>query len=324
VEDVTEGETENIVGYREYAGAIGLERPFLGNDALNVGVFYNLQLNDPFSYNRDAPPAGFRRLLLPYLQSVLTLDLRRDAGGKPTRIDPSSGVWMSLDAELAGYVFGDADDVRLQPEFRAYVPISRRVTLAFRLLFGLLFPRNYGQAFARQEECLASPEGSPERDACEQLLASDLQLLQFRAFFSGGPNSNRGYAFNEVGPHGAVPTLTGVTEGIVPTGGLSLWETSVELRIPISGNFGTTVFVDASDITRSVASFRLTRPHLSTGAGLRYATPIGPLRVDIGYRVPCVQVLGVCPGEALPADEGVPDTLLGLPVAVSVAIGEAF
>lgn len=325
VEDVLVDGEENIVGYREYAGAIGLERPFLGGDVLNVALFENLQLNDPFSYNRDDPPQGFRQLFLPYLQSVITLDLRRDARGKPTRVEPHKGVWMQLDAQLAGYLFGDADDVRLQPEFRAYIPISKRVTLGMRLLFGLLFPRNYGQAFVNlQDECLQAFQTSGTVSADCAALASDLQLLQFRAFFSGGPNSNRGYNFNDVGPHGAVPSLTGVRDEIVPTGGLSLWESSVELRIPISGDFGTTLFVDGSDITRGVSSFRLTRPHLSAGAGLRYATPIGPLRVDVGYRIPCAQVLGVCPGEAMPTDEGEPQLVLGLPIAVSIAIGEAF
>jgi outer membrane protein insertion porin family/translocation and assembly module TamA len=195
----------------------------------------------------------------------------------------------------------------------------------------MLFPSNYGDAFSNQNRCngpVLPPEyGSREEcdKALERDLGSDLQLLQFRAFFSGGANSNRGYGYNEVGPHGMVPSLTGgQSDKLVPTGGLSLWESSLELRFPISGNFGATIFVDASDVTRDEAFFRLTRPHLSTGLGLRYMTPVGPLRVDLGYRIPCAQVFGVCPDEALPGDEGEPGTVLGLPIAVSLAIGEAF
>jgi hypothetical protein len=51
--------------------------------------------------------------------------------------------------------------------------------------------------------------------------------------------------------------------------------------------------------------------------GLRYDTPVGPVRLDIGYRIPGLQA------PASP-DEGTPDTLLGLPVAISFGIGEAF
>ena len=324
-----------IVGYNEYAGSAGLERPFFKSD-LNVGVYANLQLNVPFSYNDTAPPEGFRRLLIPYLQTVVSYDRRRDRRGKPDRIDPHQGFYVATDTQVAGYLFGDADDVRIQPEVRVYLPVARRVTLAFRLMGGLLFPSNYGDAFSNQNRCARSPERPPvlpqqveSRAACEAALQrdleSDLQLLQFRAFFSGGANSNRGYGYNEVGPHGMVTSLTGnQSEGLVPTGGLSLWESSLELRFPISGDLGAAVFLDASDITRSIAFFRLTRPHLSSGLGLRYATPVGPLRVDIGFRLPCTQVFGVCPDEPLPPDEGVPGTVLGLPLAVSIAIGEAF
>ncbi len=328
------GAEPNVVGYQEYAGAAGLERPFLKSD-LNVALYYNGQLNDPFSYNYPDPPPGFRRLLITYLEAIVSYDRRRDARGKPDRIDPHKGVYLGADVQVAGYAVGDADDVRIQPEVRAYVPVTKRITLALRLLGGLLFPSNYGDAFSHQDRCdrvVDRPllvQQVAWRDACEAALQrdleSDLQLLQFRAFFSGGPSSNRGYSYNEVGPHGAVPSLTGgQAEGLVPTGGLSLWESSVELRIPLTGNLGTAVFVDASDVTRDVAGFRLTRPHLSTGFGLRYATPVGPLRVDVGYRIPCLQVLGVCPGEPLPSDEGTPSTVLGLPIAVNIAIGEAF
>ncbi|EYF07139.1 autotransporter assembly complex protein TamA [Chondromyces apiculatus] len=310
-EDVVVEGKEKVVGYYEYSGAVGLERPFLRNDILTAALYYNLQLNQPFAYINGPPPAGFRTLLLPYLQSVVTLDLRRDSDGKLTRIAPHKGFWASVDAELAGYIFGDANDVRLQPEIRGYLPVTKKTTLALRLMVGMLFPTNYGTAFT-------------DPDSTEIQRARDLQVLQFRAFFSGGPNSNRGYPYNQVGPHDNVPSLTGLTNGLVPTGGLSLWEASVELRTPIVGDLGAAFFLDASDVTRTEVTYRLTHPHLSTGLGLRYATPIGPLRVDLGFRIPCVQVAGVCPNEPLPVGEGKPDELLGLPLAFNLGIGEAF
>ena len=55
--------------------------------------------------------------------------------------------------------------------------------------------------------------------------------------------------------------------------------------------------------------------------GLRYGTPIGPLRVDLAYRIPGLQALGE---STLPASEGDPSTIFGLPIGVHLALGEAF
>jgi outer membrane protein insertion porin family/translocation and assembly module TamA len=160
--------------------------------------------------------------------------------------------------------------------------------------------------------------------------------MQFRGFFSGGATSNRGYGYNEVGPHARVPSTTadGGTDAenapLVPIGGKLLWEASLELRIPFGESFGTVFFADAGDVTREHRLFRseAQRLHLSAGFGLRYVTPVGPLRFDVGYRVPCLQVLGVCrerAAEGWPDDEPRPAKLFDvLPVAVNLAIGEAF
>jgi outer membrane protein insertion porin family/translocation and assembly module TamA len=157
----------------------------------------------------------------------------------------------------------------------------------------------------------------------------------FRAFYSGGPNSNRGYPYHTVGPHGSigflVPTgancfadpLPSVCER--PLGGLTLWEASLEARIPfpIDAPLWGVLFVDASDLNKDVGTLRLNVPHLSPGFGLRYMTPVGPIRLDVGWRVPGAQMLGK---RELPEDEGKPGPdLFGLfPGAVHLAIGEAF
>jgi outer membrane protein insertion porin family/translocation and assembly module TamA len=65
-----------------------------------------------------------------------------------------------------------------------------------------------------------------------------------------------------------------------------------------------------------------TRYHLSCGAGARYDTPVGPIRLDIGYRIP-----GLNPNFnqlSVQETEGDPGTILGVPIAVSLGIGESF
>jgi outer membrane protein insertion porin family/translocation and assembly module TamA len=87
------------------------------------------------------------------------------------------------------------------------------------------------------------------------------------------------------------------------------------------GPLGATVFVDASDLTRKKGYIRFDVPHISPGLGLRYATPIGPVRLDVGYRVPYLQKIGA---KELPPDEGNTTTVFGAPIAVSFALGESF
>ena len=105
---------------------------------------------------------------------------------------------------------------------------------------------------------------------------------------------------------------------MLPLGGFTLWETSVELRYPISGPLSAATFCDASDVSSRQLTLTY-NPHLSCGQGLRYATPVGPVRFDIGYRIPGLQVLSN--EDRLESDPG---TILGLPVTVSLGIGEAF
>ncbi|XYH98912.1 autotransporter assembly complex protein TamA [Sorangium sp. So ce1128] len=347
-----------IVGYREYIGSIGLERPFLKSD-LNAALLYNVQLNSPFTYNAVSLPSGFGTIFIPYLQALVSYDRRLNRAGKPDRLTPHHGYYVSLDTQLAGYLkfdtalaealvgkdegtgededlrFRSARDIRLQPEFRAYLPVSRRWTLGFRLTTGwLLYPGDDDGEVLDPDRCNAVAEGA-ERDRCENRLKSDIQLLQFRGFFSGGATSNRGYGFNEIGPHARVRGLSGRRERkgetipLLPTGGRLLWEASLELRIPLGESLGTVVFADAGDVTPGLTLFRSgeQRLHLSAGVGLRYTTPVGPLRFDVGYRIPCMQVLGICSVDDpnWPDDERQPGAILDvLPIAVNLAIGEAF
>lgn len=165
----------------------------------------------------------------------------------------------------------------------------------------------------------------------------DYQLTFFRGFFSGGPNQNRGYPIRGVGRYDIVLFLTPQIEaGKVnaecatgtgasqdrcrsPTGGFTLWEGSVEIRYAIYGPLWVATFCDASDVSPQANDFRFAHLHLSCGAGGRFDTPAGPIRLDVGYRLPGLQVLG-----GLTPDERQPDTLLGIPIAVHIGIGEAY
>ncbi len=310
-------EEEPIVGYHEVRAQAGLERAFF-NHHLYVTLSYNWQANFPFMYQRELPP-GLDQVRVSFPELLTILDFRDD------RIHPKSGFYVSNSLQVAGYVFlGTVSDVRVRPELRLYHSVLRKkITLATRATVGLVFPGNYGGTLGREDLNTQSPG-----------VVEDQHKLLFRAFYSGGANSNRGYSYRGVGPHGPVgflvptgqncgqrPDLPGCTR---PTGGLTLWEASFEVRFPISGPLTMVTFADASDVTIGELDFRFNVPHLSAGPGIRYDTPVGPLRLDIGYRIPGMQKIGA---RELPEKDGRASELFGidgLDVAIHLGFGEAF
>jgi outer membrane protein insertion porin family/translocation and assembly module TamA len=303
---------ENLLGYGEVKGRAGVVRAFF-NEHLYLTPTYNFQMNAPFAYRGED---SLETAYVSYPQLLAILDFRDDP------LNTHSGVLLSGTFQVAGYIFGgSASDVRIQPEARVYTPISKTVTLATRLTTGFLFPGNYG----------ATIQEGASYDPTDPVALRDQQLLLLRAFFSGGPISNRGYPYRGVGPQGILGFLlpnTGAActdvnnrDCLRALGGLSLWEASVELRLPFIGALGTALFLDASDVSRDTATIRLNYPHLSAGVGFRYGTPIGPVRLDLGYRVPYMQKVGE---KNLPETEGIQPTVFGAPMAISFALGEAY
>lgn len=310
-----------VLGYRDLRASAGAERSLW---KLYGSASHNLQVNSPFTYLGDLD-GDLGTVVASYPELFATFDLRND------RVSPHKGFYLSMDAQFAG-VGGDARDIKLQPEARAYLPVSRRVTLAARTTAGFLFPQNYGDTIAENATAGTATMTADTRAAWVR----DIQLMFLRGFFSGGSGSNRGYAPREIGPHGVVPfynpgqTPMAEEESCapdnparssavcdLPLGGFTLWEASLELRFPLTGPLSSAAFADASDVAAYRARFRFDRPHLSVGLGFRYETPVGPVRFDVGYRVPGLQA------PASP-DEGVPGETFGLPIAASFGIGESF
>ncbi len=328
-----------ILGYYELYGSVGFDHRFrfqrIERSSVYLGGFLRTQVSFPFLYNRsqvqtDAHPedplAGYKRVIIPYADIIAYWDFRKDRAGKPTHTEPYRGVYTAFDTQFA---FGDAKDARIQPEVRVYAPLAERVVVALRWSTGFLFPFNYGSSYKDESFGTVAQNGelptgcqvpSPP-DPC----ARDFQLGSFRAFYSGGPSSNRGYGYHDVGPHGSLGfstplTALGITPGLQPTGGFALWELSGELRFLVLDNFSLVTFLDASDVMRTFQQLRFNFPHLSPGLGLRLATPVGPIRLDVGFRPPYLQKLGF---KDLPEDEK-PVQKSAFPGAVSLAIGEAF
>jgi outer membrane protein insertion porin family/translocation and assembly module TamA len=330
-----------VVGYVEPKGTVGLERRF--GPHLLIRLAHNVQGEFPIPYVKDLDP-NLPILFLSYPQLVTTLDYRDDP------IRTHKGFLLSNDFQVA---FGGVQDVRIAPEVRGYIPITRSVTFAARAQLGFLFPLNGNYV-----------DGTSTADTDRET-----EILYFRGFFSGGPSSNRGFPLRGIAPHEFIPFLNPATATNqaalncnqltnpaakdnplckLPVGGFSQWEASVEVRFVLSGPLGMALFCDAGDVSSKQYDIRLTHLHLSCGAGLRYDTPLGPIRLDVGYRIQPLQVLGYPDEAAIRADpnqatEGIQPRLFGagvpkgtstfrdttnydsgLPIGISFGILESF
>lgn len=90
-------------------------------------------------------------------------------------------------------------------------------------------------------------------------------------FYAGGGGSVRGYPFQSIGPRTAFDK---------PAGGDGLLEASLELRQPLVGPWGLALFADAGAVSRDGVPGTGDLA-LGLGLGMRYRTPVGPIRVDL-------------------------------------------
>jgi outer membrane protein insertion porin family len=106
-------------------------------------------------------------------------------------------------------------------------------------------------------------------------------------FYLGGTNSVRGWYRQELGPKRARTDSAGFVE-YVPRGGRAMFGFNIEMRQELNfliDGFGMAAFLDGGQIWETFRQLD-TRPiQFGVGGGLRYQSPIGPVRVDIGYKI---------------------------------------
>ncbi len=176
---------------------------------------------------------------------TLKLALERDT--VDDKVAPRSGTHLELRAEpTLGALGSDTDFVTLAAEGRAFLPVGPAV-LALRLRLGAIEP-----VFGSDR--------------------SDVPI--FKRFFSGGSNSVRGFDYQELGPRDANGE---------PLGGLTLTESTAELRFPIWRFLEGVTFFDAGQVARGPFAFDPDDLYYSAGPGLRVRTPLGALGLDWGY-----------------------------------------
>jgi translocation and assembly module TamA len=121
--------------------------------------------------------------------------------------------------------------------------------------------------------------------------AGQTSLPPDQRFYAGGSGTIRGYAYQSVGPK----FPPGTPDQYLPIGGTAIEAASLELRQRFGANFGAAVFVDAGRVSansRAVpGEVHVDVPaipeglRIGAGVGLRYYTPIGPIRLDVAVPV---------------------------------------
>jgi outer membrane protein insertion porin family len=110
-------------------------------------------------------------------------------------------------------------------------------------------------------------------------------------YFSGGGSSLRGFPIDEAGPQRIVPFCnvlsqqTGCVNITVPVGGRQLFILNSEARFPLPINkaLGGVIFYDGGNVYSAINLQNFVNNYSNTlGIGLRYSTPIGPIRIDVG------------------------------------------
>jgi translocation and assembly module TamA len=104
--------------------------------------------------------------------------------------------------------------------------------------------------------------------------AGEYTLPPDQRFYGGGSASIRGYAYQAVGPN--FPNTS------YPVGGTALVAGGVEYRQRFGQNFGAAFFVDAGQVSDKL-TVTPSNVFVGVGGGVRYYTPIGPIRLDLAF-----------------------------------------
>jgi outer membrane protein assembly complex protein YaeT len=204
----------------------------------------------------------FPQVRLSAFAGAIARDTRDDA------LDATRGWFLSADNSIAARAFGGQVGfikTFVQAQNYRLLPIGKRVVFAGRVAVGL------ADGFPREVHSIGD-DGLPITQIVEDLPASE-------RFFAGGDTTLRGFALDSVGSPETI-TRTGF-----PRGGKGLVLLNGELRVPVWKKMGAAFFVDSGNVFERATNIDLSELRASVGFGLRYRSPFGPLRFDVGFKM---------------------------------------
>ena len=240
-----------------------------------------------YAYRRtsiDENTLNIEPLLVPLVSQPVRVGLLSSTFISDRRDDPTDttkGIYNTVNFAVASKQWGSQPNfARMLAQNSTYHRIRRRVVFARTIQVGVNMPWA-GHFVEGVEEARFAGRPDPRIPLSER-------------YFGGGANSHRGFAYNQAGPR---DSATGF-----PLGGGSQFLNSMELRFPLLGSdISGVLFHDAGNVYSRPGriSFR-TRQDVrvdsqgkkefdfdymvhAMGLGIRYRTPIGPVRLDLAY-----------------------------------------
>jgi outer membrane protein assembly complex protein YaeT len=178
--------------------------------------------------------------------SAIGFDLQRSTADNV--LNARRGYQLALHVEEAGRLLpGTFNYSALSLDARHYIPVSDRLVIANRLQVGGINAKG----------------------------TDPTQVPFSRKYFLGGATSVRGCGRYEVSPS---------VDGL-PIGGNSMFAFSSEARLSFGGNLGAVLFLDGGNVWAGDLEYHLNDLRYAVGPGLRYQTPIGPIRFDLGLQL---------------------------------------
>jgi outer membrane protein assembly factor BamA len=240
----------------------------LGDVSFQLERLISTKTNTRVQFRYDFNKTNLSHILVPDLVlnqdrsvrlSTASASIIRDTRDKP--LDAHRGMYSTINLGITPTAFGSsANFAKLFAQYAFYKPV-RSMVFANSVRIGLATP--FAGSFVPTSQL----------------------------FFSGGGTSLRSFPIDEAGPQRLVPfcnvlqNQSGCVNVTVPVGGRQLFILNSELRFPlhITKALGGVVFYDGGNVYSAINLPNFINNYTNTvGVGLRYATPIGPVRFDIG------------------------------------------
>jgi outer membrane protein insertion porin family len=194
------------------------------------------------------------------LSPGIILDTRSDP------VDPHAGFLASADIKYA-FPFLAAD-----------------ASFAKGIVQAALFRPFQGTVIALSARVGAIEPFNPCDAASNPTCPPNLQVPIAERFFAGGRATHRSFPLDDLGIPGETVTVN--ADGtITGYGGNGLLIGNIEWRIPVVGDLGVSLFLDSGNVWADYRRMKLSQLRTGAGIGLHYLTPIGPLRLEYGWKL---------------------------------------
>ncbi len=234
--------------------------------SVRASARYSLEYTNLFDVRIEESQQLLIDRLFPQVRlSIVSGSIMRDTRNDP--VDPERGTLAGVDVDIAPRAIGS--EVGFVKSF-AQAFYFKRLPGTARVVFAAGARLGLARGFSRIVDTDAPVSAL-------QVEVRDLPASQ--RFFAGGSTTVRGFPLDRLG----VPGI--LNSNGLSNGGNAMLVLNAELRVPVWKDLGVVGFVDAGNVFARAGDFAVADLRPTAGVGVRYRSPIGPLRVDIGFKL---------------------------------------